>query len=179
MPSGVIRPGGGVSLSGGADYDLAAGFWGSAEGMLSYAGFGGKGSVSAGVRRYRPHFDLWTIWGAFSPVPYRAAFGVLAVRPLLGMEVRARGEVYEFDESGTATPLATVEDDGWRWSVDGTYSRLAHWIFDLGLHRELGAGAGSFGYQAGATFLPATTWSVLNIILTISRLTFRQNIIHQ
>ena len=157
---GVIRPGGGVSLSGGADYDLAAGFWGSAEGMLSYAGFGGKGLVSAGVRRYRPHFDLWTIWGAFSPVPYRAAFGVLAVRPLSGMEVRARGEVYEFDESGAATPLATVEDDGWRWSVDGTYSRLAHWIFDLGLHRELGPGAGSVGYQAGATFLPATRWSV-------------------
>ena len=37
-----------------------------------------------GARQYRPHFDLWTIWGAFSPVPYHAVNGSVWVRPVGG-----------------------------------------------------------------------------------------------
>jgi len=75
----AVRPHPGWALTGGADYDMAAGWWGSAEATLGYITPGGRVAATAGVRRYRPHFDLWTIWGAFSPVPYRALQASLSV----------------------------------------------------------------------------------------------------
>ena len=144
----------------GADYDVAAGFWGSAEVQISATRFNGRGSATAGVRRYRPRFDLWTIWGAFSPVPYRAAFGALRARPLEAFEIRARGEIYQFADTEAATPLVSVEDDGWRWSVDGVYSRSARWSIGAGLHRSFGPGAASFGYRGSVVWNPSTKWVV-------------------
>jgi hypothetical protein len=64
---GAVRWRSALRLAGGADYDLAAGWWGSAELSLEY--LTGAVRASVGARRYRPHFELWTIWGAFSPVP--------------------------------------------------------------------------------------------------------------
>src|SRR5436189_223855 len=92
--AGVARPAAGWSLGAGADYDLAAGWWGSAEAALGYAAPRVTGSL--GVRRYRPHFDLWTIWGAFRPVPYTAVQGQVSIRALPQVQVRARGEHYRF-----------------------------------------------------------------------------------
>ena len=156
----AVRPGLGLTLAGGADYDIAAGYWGSAEVQISATRFNGRGSATAGVRRYRPHFDLWTIWGAFSPVAYRAAFAALRARPWAGFEIRARGEIYEFEDANAATPLVTVEDDGWRWSVDGVYSRSSQWSISAGWHRALGPGAGSLGYRSAVVWSPSTQWVV-------------------
>src|SRR6266542_1032043 len=50
--AGVARPAPGWSVSAGADYDLAAGWWGSAEAALGYTTRSVTGSL--GVRRYRP-----------------------------------------------------------------------------------------------------------------------------
>src|ERR1043166_6725602 len=85
----VARPYAGVSLAGGADYDLAQGWWGSASATVGYTAPGGRVNATAGVRRYRPHFDLWTIWGAFSPVPYTAVDGSVAVKPVARLAPRA------------------------------------------------------------------------------------------
>ncbi|HXI21843.1 MAG TPA: hypothetical protein VNH46_12185, partial [Gemmatimonadales bacterium] len=53
-----VRPALGWNLTGGGYYDIARGLWGSADGRVSYSRrrWGG----SAGLRRYRPYFDLWT-----------------------------------------------------------------------------------------------------------------------
>jgi hypothetical protein len=144
----------GVVLSGGADYDLASGFWGTADAVLSYGSPRGRLSFSAGGRRYRPRFDLWTIWSAFSPVPYSAVFGSANVTPVSGVRLRGRAEVYGFDETETATPLVQVEDAGWRWSVGATYARLSAWTFDGTYHVETGPGAASLGIEGSATFRP-------------------------
>jgi hypothetical protein len=63
----VVRPPiEGVSLQGGSDWDLAMGLWGSGEASVNYSH--SRVSATIGARRYRPHFALWTIWGAFSPL---------------------------------------------------------------------------------------------------------------
>ena len=148
----VVHPVTAWSLAGGADYDLAAGWWGSADATLAYS----TPSVGAavGVRRYRPHFDLWTIWGAFSPVPYRAVHGRLTVRVRPELQVHARGERYSFDAAEAETPLVQVERDGWRWELGGTAVLAARWTIDLGYHAEVGPGAASAGPGGSVTYAP-------------------------
>jgi hypothetical protein len=158
---GTIGSVSGVSLFGGADYDLASGFWGTADARLSYQSPRGNLAFSVGGRRYRPRFDLWTIWSAFSPVPYSAAFASASVTPIAGVYVRGRAEVYGFDETETSTPLVQAEDDGWRWSIGATYARLSSWTFDATYHVETGPGAASLGFEGSATFRPTRTLVVI------------------
>ena len=150
--AGVARPAPGWSISGGADYDLAAGWWGSAEAAFGYAAPRLTGSL--GVRRYRPHFDLWTIWGAFSPVPYTAVQAQVSVRALPQVQVRARGERYRFSNADVSTPLVSVEQSGWRGELGMTASPAPSWTFDAGYTREFGPGAASVGTSASITYAP-------------------------
>ena len=144
-----------VTLSGGADYNVATDEWGKADVAMNVLTADRKVRFTAGGRRYRPYFDLWSIWGAFTPVAYTAAGGSAAWRALDGVEVRARGEYYTFDESGTATPLVAGESDGWRGSVSATVLRVTDWSFDLGYEREIGPGASSQSLEAAATYRPS------------------------
>ncbi|HEU5261544.1 MAG TPA: hypothetical protein VFU41_09005 [Gemmatimonadales bacterium] len=150
----AVRPYAGWSLTGGADYDLAAGWWGSAEATLGYAAPSGRVAATAGVRRYRPHFALWTIWGAFSPVPYRAVEGSVSFAPVAKLRIRARGQAYEFDEAEVSTPLVMYETSGWRFSWGSTYSPSPRWTLDGGYHAEFGPGASSRGLEGAVTFTP-------------------------
>jgi hypothetical protein len=150
----VLRPWRGVSVSGGADYDLVFGEWGSAEGQLTVAIPGTEAMAAVGGRRYRPHFDSWSIWGVFSPVPYNAAFGSLTMRLANRVQVRARGEVYEYANTETETPLVNVERSGWRGSVGATYVRSADLIATADYHIESGPGAGALGIDASVFWRP-------------------------
>jgi hypothetical protein len=142
----------GLTASAGADYDVAAGFWGSAETRVSWSGSGLVDAAAVGARRYRPHFDLWTIWGMFSPVPYRALSGDVSLRPLGELRVGLRGETWDFEDTGAHAPLVQSEDRGWRWSAVAEWAPASSWSWRAGLHQEFGPGASSLGYQAGATY---------------------------
>ncbi len=146
-----------ATLSGGGDYNLATAEWGKADLALNYLTTDRRLRFTAGGRRYRPYFDLWSIWGAFTPVAYSAGFGSAAWQVMDGVEVRVRGELYQFDESGAATPLAVSEDNGWRASVSATVLRFANWSLNAGYEREIGPGASSQSYEAAATYRPSGT----------------------
>lgn len=150
----AVRPAAGWSLVGGADYDLAAGWWGSAEGALGYTDPSGRVTATAGVRRYRPHFDLWTIWGAFSPVPYRAIQGSVAVTPVSPLRLRVRGERYTFEEAEVSTPLVPYENSGWRFAWGATYRPSSVWTVDGGYHAEFGPGASARGFEGSVSYAP-------------------------
>ena len=156
--SSVVRPAARWSLAAGADYDLAAGWWGSAEATLGYGGRDVSGSV--GVKRYRPHFDLWTIWGAFSPVPYRAVQGDLSVHALPHVQLRGHVERYRFDDAEAATPLVDVEQSGSRGELGVTASPAPAWTVDAGYTREFGPGAASVGTGASITYAPPGPYSL-------------------
>lgn len=151
----AVRPYRGVTLSGGADYDIAQGWWGSAEATLAYAAPNRRVNATAGVRRYRPHFDLWTIWGAFAPVPYTAVDGSLAVTPIRHLQLRTSGEHYSFADAEAATPLVNAESDGWRFSWGGTYTLPPSWTVEGGYHAEFGPGASSRGFEGSLSYSPA------------------------
>ena len=149
---GALRPFANVRIAGGADYDIAAGWWGSAEATLTYLTPKARGTV--GVRRYRPHFDLWTIWGAFSPVPYRAVHASVAVAALSRLEIRGRYERYRFDEAFTETPLFAAKQDGWRGEMGFTATPAPQWTIDAAYQREFGPGASVSGTAATVTYEP-------------------------
>jgi hypothetical protein len=165
--SGTIRATRQLSVTGGAEYDLAQGWLGSADVSLRYAGR--LGTVSGGYRRYRPHFDLWSIWSAFSPVAYNAAIGSIAVAPAAGIRFRARGEYYGFEDAETATPLVDVETDGYRWSAGVTVTRLPRWSFDLGYDFDHGIGARGDGWDATVGWTPTERLSLRAFGATLDR----------
>ena len=86
----VLRPAGRLTLRGGTEYDLAQGWWGTSDLFAGYAD--ARLSLDAGVKRYRPYFELWTIWGAFSPIPYTSIQGSAAFSPLRALRLRLARE---------------------------------------------------------------------------------------
>jgi hypothetical protein len=170
----ALRPATGVRLAGGVDYDLAAGWWGSAEASLGYANR--RLSATLGARRYRPHFDLWTIWGAFSPVAYRAVHGAVTFVASSQIDLRGRYERYRYEEAETATPLFDAQRDGWRWNVGTTVRPLPGWILDGGYRRDFGPGAAAAGVAGSLTYAPSRRLALTLLGSTVDRpLEFRYN----
>lgn len=150
--SATIRPFRGWSLTGGTEYDLAYGWWGSSDLTLRHTRT--RVGAAVGLRRYRPYFDLWTLWGAFSPVPYNAVNGSAWVSPLRGLTLRAGGERYNFDDAEATSVLASEETDGWRWNAGLGYQLSDAWSLDGGYHAEFGPGAASQGGEGSLSWRP-------------------------
>ena len=163
----VLRPAEHLTLTGGTEYNLAEGWWGSSDLSLRY----GDAHVNAdvGVRRYRPFFELWTIWGAFSPVPYTALDGSFTVSPTRRIRLRASGERYWYAASDAATALDSFEDRGWRTSLSATALVARTLTLDGGYHAEFGAGASSRTWDARITWLPTSSLTLAAFGTTFTR----------
>ena len=148
----------GIRGAGGFDYNIAEGHWGSADLKLSY--LRPSYSVAAGVRRYQPYFSLWTLWGAFSPVPYNATNLFAQVRPASWLQLRARSEWYRYADAGVSTALVPhLQDHGWRASGAATATLSHHLTVDAGAGRERGPGASTGFADASLTFAPTEKYS--------------------
>jgi hypothetical protein len=154
----VLRPARSVTLTGGAEYDLAQGWWGTSDLSLQYSD--ARLHADAGVRRYRPYFELWTIWGAFSPVPYTSIQGSVAFSPVRPLRIRAGGERYWYSESEAETGLASFEDRGWRtWaSAAAVVSRSL--TLEGGYRAEFSPGASSRTWDGRVTWVPTPSLTV-------------------
>ncbi|HEU4763790.1 MAG TPA: hypothetical protein VFS28_04005 [Gemmatimonadales bacterium] len=150
----VARPVRAWSLAGGVEYDMAADVWGSADLTVAYRPARGWISGSVTGRRYHPHFDLWTIWGAFSPVSYKALDGSLDLTPIHRVSLHATGETYKYDPTETSTPLTDTRNTGWRYAWTVRYSPPVPCTLELGHHADFGPGAGGRGVDGGATCVP-------------------------
>ncbi len=142
-----------LRVAGGAEYDFANGWWGTAEASATYTDRRWYGTIEA--RRYRPFFDLWTIWGAFSPVPFRSVRGSAAIEPVKGLWIRGQAERYQFDPDEAETPLVSAEDRGWRAQIGATAAVARQWTLEAGLRSEFGPGASSRTVDGGLTWRPS------------------------
>jgi hypothetical protein len=143
-----------VTLAGGLDYDMAWGSVGNVEGALTAILPKRFGNVTLGGRRYRPRFPLWSIWSAFSPVPYNAFYGQVGIYPIPRVQVRGRLESYSYDETGASTALVRVESDGWRYGLGATYRHSANLHATLDYQAGLGAGAQALTIDGGVFWRP-------------------------
>lgn len=146
------RPLSAIRVALGADYDLAQGRLGSADATIAWSG---KGIwATAAARHYRPFFDLWTVWGVFSPVPYNGVSGSLTVNPVSRLQLRGRGEWFRYEAADVSTPTVTLEDKGWRWGLDATVTPVDRWSVEAGAHGEFQPGASSSGIDGRITWRP-------------------------
>lgn len=148
----VFRPLGGWTLTASGMYDLAQSLWGNVGLRLAWQARSGFAGASVGVSRYRPDFDLWTIWGVFSPTAYRSIDGTVDLNPGHGLSFHVTGQAYKYDPTGASAPLTDFETSGWRMSWDGMYVISPRWTADAGYHAEFGPGASSRGVTGGVTF---------------------------
>lgn len=143
-----------VDLS--ADYDLGYEEFNEASARISApiaAGF----QAMAQARHYTPHFELWTIWGAFSPVGYDETHAWLAWNsPGGALRVEGGAAWRAYEETNAGARFANLEDDGWRgfgrvrasrdgWFLNGSYRAeegpgAAHYGGDLTLGYDFGPG---------------------------------------
>src|SRR6185369_1974343 len=70
----------GAAVTLGLIYNFAAADWNEARLRIGTGGIGQRG-YSVEARRARPFFELWTIWGAFSPVGFDEGRATLDWRP--------------------------------------------------------------------------------------------------
>lgn len=127
-----------------ADYDLAYGQFNEASARVAGplpSGF----EAGAQARRYLPHFELWTIWGAFSPVGFDEArlwLGWRSARAHLRLE--GGGAWRRYDEAHTGAAFIGLEDDGWSTFGRARWDR-AGWFVDGSYRAEEGSGAARYG----------------------------------
>ena len=139
--------------TGGLDYNMAEGRLGNAD--LTLTLLRPRYSVSGGARRYRPYFSLWTLWGAFSPVPYSAVNASAEFRPAAWLSLHARGERYRYQDAEVSTALVPdLEDRGWRLTSGATVRPTARWTVDANYGLEHGPGAAARSADASVTFAP-------------------------
>jgi hypothetical protein len=165
--SATLRPARHWALTGGAEYNLAEGVWGSADAALKYNALWAGGSV--GYRRYRPFFDLWSIWAAFSPVAYNSFVASGNLTPVRGIQLRGRVEYYRFESADAPSGLVSVENDGTRWSAGATLTRIRGWAFDLGYDLDKGVGARGDGWDASVGWNPIPRLSLRAYGATLDR----------
>lgn len=147
-----LRPVASVRVVAGVDYDIAQGLLGNADATISYTG--SRLWATVGGKHYRPFFDLWTVWGVFSPVPYNGVNATLGVRPITTLQLRARGEFFKYDEAETETASVPIEDQGYRWGLEGTFTPVEKWTIEARGHGELLPGATSSGIDGRLTWHP-------------------------
>jgi hypothetical protein len=142
---------GSLRASGGVDYNIAEDRLGNADVSLMWAR--PRYSLAGTVRRYQPYFSLWTLWGAFSPVPYNSVSGSADVRATQWLSLRARGERYRYEDHGTSTALVgELRDYGWRASGGATATLGAKWTLDGEASLEYGPGASGQFADASVTY---------------------------
>jgi hypothetical protein len=139
-------------LNAGLDYNMAEGHLGNADATLTY--LHRKFSVSAGARQYRPYFSLWTLWGAFSPVPYNAVNISAQTRPTEWLSVYGRAERYAYESAAISTALVQLEDRGWRARIGATATMTERLTFDGNYGLERGPGASARSADASVSFSP-------------------------
>ncbi len=135
---------GGATLDGSITYDLAFKEVNLARIQMASPNVSGFGLVLEG-RHYRPFFEYWTIWGAFSPVAYSEGRGMITWRsPSLGLSLEAGGGYRDYDETDAGVDFVEIKEDGWRY-FGGAHWVSGPWFVDGGYRAETGFGASRYG----------------------------------
>ncbi len=104
-------------------------------------------SASGEVRTYTPFFELWTIWGAFSPVGFNEVRGRLDwIAPSGKLSAYTYGSHRSYEETSTQIPGSlSISDESWRWAFGSRYSILTDLTLSAEYRYDDGYGASRHG----------------------------------
>jgi hypothetical protein len=111
------------------------------------------GSVE--LRRHRPFFEAWTIWGAFSPVAYDEARGTIAWQSTDGrLTLGARGGRRDYEETGEGFAATPLRGDGWRAGAGAEWTAGEQWAWYADYDIDIGFGASRSDVVVGGRWMP-------------------------
>jgi hypothetical protein len=101
------------------------------------------------ARRYTPYFELWTIWGAFSPVGYdEARISAGWSIPETGVRLEAGGAWRDYEEADAGVRFAGLDEDGWRGTGRAPRGGRGGGLADVSYRADRGSGAARYGGDA-------------------------------
>ena len=107
------------------------------------------------VRRHRPFFEAWTIWGAFSPVAFDEASATVSWRNRTGsLGTDVRGARRRYDETNAGLESVPLKRDGWRAGVGVDWLPREHWMVYADYDVDIGFGASRSDIVSGARWMP-------------------------
>ncbi|HSA54276.1 MAG TPA: hypothetical protein VLE53_01175 [Gemmatimonadaceae bacterium] len=107
------------------------------------------------LRRHRPFFETWTIWGAFSPVAFDEARAALGWRDATGrLSVDTRGAWRRYEETNAGLESIPLRTDGWRVGVGAEWSPRDALLWYGDYDVDIGFGASSANVTLGGRWMP-------------------------
>jgi hypothetical protein len=104
----------------------------------------------AEARRYRPYFELWTIWGAFSPIGFdEGRVGMVWAEPGGGVILRAEAAYRSYGDSGVSGGFGEFRTEGWGLGANASWAPQRAWRIEGGYRAENGFGGGRHDGQVG------------------------------
>lgn len=116
--------------------------------------FGTSGAVEG--RRHRPFFELWTIWGAFSPIGFdegRAELSWQGAGARVQLAAHGGYRRYAADANGLAS--LPLRGNGWRAGGDATWLASERLTASAGYAVDLGFGAARTDVYGGTRWTPS------------------------
>jgi hypothetical protein len=112
-------------------------------------------ATSVEVRRHRPFFEAWTIWGVFSPVAYDEARTTVDWRDRSDrVRLGARGAWRRYDETDAGLSTLPLRTDGWRAGVSADWSPADAWFWYADYDVDVGFGASRSDFTTGGRWTP-------------------------
>jgi hypothetical protein len=118
-------------------------------------------SAMVDVRRERPFFEWWTIWGAFSPVAFDEARAIVGWRDRDGtLSLDLSGGYRQYDETSAGLESAPLRTDGWRAGVGAEWSPNDRWLGYADYNADVGFGASRSDATGGFRWTPGERYTV-------------------
>jgi hypothetical protein len=153
----LLRP---IRLEAAVDYDVAFDRVGKAHVRAQAALLRSRLVLDATARRYQPWFDLFTIWGFFSPVAFNEAELRATWRPLDALRVWGTGAYRKYQESNAPIILGGVERESKRGELGAEWLASDRLSFEGQYRWERGAGAFLSSGEATVRWSPLERLSV-------------------
>ena len=116
--------------------------------------------LDATARRYRPFFELFTIWGFFSPVAYTEAELRGTWLPQPGLRVWATGAWRQYDEHNAPVVLGGLTRETTRGAIGSDWLVLPQLGVQATYRFERGFGAFLSSGEATVRYAPDERWAV-------------------
>lgn len=98
--------------------------------------------LSLEARHFRPFFELWTIWGAFSPVGFDEGRAQASWQsPSSAWTVDVHGARRKWNGTEAGLDFAPLRNDGWRVGGNVAWRANAVWHASAGYSADVGFGA--------------------------------------
>ncbi|HEY0673274.1 MAG TPA: hypothetical protein VGD27_13445 [Longimicrobiales bacterium] len=144
-----LRPGR-FTIEGGIEGDLANEVVNEARMRLSMP-VARTVTTSLEARRYRPYFELWTIWGAFNPIGFAEALATAQWQaPSGNTSLRIGGGVRSYRDDNGGVEFDRLRDDGWRVLADAAWTPVKLVTLNGGYRADIGFGASRSQGDIGA-----------------------------